>query len=126
MSPSAKSVDASDNVNVIVAVSPAFNSETSEVILIVGTTALTVTAIASESIELFPAASVAVTEKELSPFSNAIKGLIENIPVISSAVVVIPVVTPSTNKVTVLPASAIPSIVGVASFVSAVVVVISG
>ena len=47
-------------------------------------------------------------------------------PVVPSAVVVIPVVTPSTNKVTVLPASAIPSIVGVASFVSDVVVIIDG
>ena len=47
-------------------------------------------------------------------------------PVVPSAVVVIPVVTPSTNKVTVLPASAVPSIVGVASLVSAVVVVIAG
>ena len=49
-----------------------------------------------------------------------------NAPVVASAVVVIPVVTPSINKVTVLPASAIPSIVGVASFVSDVVVVING
>ena len=47
-------------------------------------------------------------------------------PVVPSAVVVIPVVTPSTNKVTVLPASAIPSIVGVESLVSEVVVVIDG
>ena len=47
-------------------------------------------------------------------------------PVVPSAVVVIPVVTPSTNKVTVLPASATPSIAGVESFVSVVVVVIDG
>ena len=47
-------------------------------------------------------------------------------PVVPSAVVVIPVVSPSTNKVTVLPASAVPSIVGVASVVSVVVVVIAG
>ena len=47
-------------------------------------------------------------------------------PVVPSAVVVIPVVSPSTNKVTVLPASATPSIAGVESFVSAVVVVIAG
>ena len=47
-------------------------------------------------------------------------------PVVSSAVVVIPVVSPSTNKVTVLPASAIPSIVGVESFVNEVEVVIKG
>ena len=49
-----------------------------------------------------------------------------NTPVVPFAVVVIPVVTPSTNKVTVLPASAIPSIVGVESLVSEVVVVIDG
>ena len=36
MSPSAKSVDASDRVNVIVAVSPAFNALSLVVILIVG------------------------------------------------------------------------------------------
>ena len=47
-------------------------------------------------------------------------------PVVPSAVVVIPVVTPSTNKVTVLPASAIPSIAGVESLVKDVVVVIDG
>ena len=42
-----------------------------------------------------------------------------NAPVVTSAVVVIPVVEPSTNKVTVLPASAVPLIVGVVSFVVA-------
>ena len=42
-----------------------------------------------------------------------------NAPLVPSAVVVIPVVDPSTNKVTVLPASAIPLIVGVVSFVKA-------
>ena len=47
-------------------------------------------------------------------------------PVVPSAVAVTPVVSPSTNKVSVLPASAIPSIAGVESFVSAVVVVIIG
>ena len=52
--------------------------------------------------------------------------VIENIPVVSSAVVVIPVVAPSTNKVMVLPASAVPSIAGVESFVRVVVVVIVG
>ena len=66
-----------------------------------------------------------MTVKEFSPSSNAIKGVNENTPLLS-AVVVIPVVTPSTNKVTVLPASAIPSIVGVESLVSEVVVVIDG
>ena len=40
-----------------------------------------------------------------------------NAPLDPSAVVVIPVVEPSTNKVTVLPASAVPLIVGVVSFV---------
>ena len=67
-----------------------------------------------------------MTVKELSPSSSAIKGVNENTPVVPSAVVVIPVVTPSTNKVTVLPASATPSIVGVASLVRVVVVVIDG
>ena len=66
-----------------------------------------------------------MTVKEFNPSSNAIKGVNENIPLLS-AVVVIPVVTPSTNKVTILPASAIPSIVGVESLVSEVVVVIDG
>ena len=40
-----------------------------------------------------------------------------NAPLDPSAVVVIPVAEPSTNKVTVLPASAVPRIVGVVSFV---------
>ena len=42
-----------------------------------------------------------------------------NAPLDPSAVVVIPVVEPSTNKVTVLPASAVPLTVGVVSFVVA-------
>ena len=42
-----------------------------------------------------------------------------NAPLDPSAVVVIPVVEPSTNKVTVLPASAVPLIVGVVSLVVA-------
>ena len=49
-----------------------------------------------------------------------------NAPVDPSAVVVIPVVEPSTNKVTVLPASAVPLIVGVVSFVVAPDVDITG
>ena len=49
-----------------------------------------------------------------------------NAPLDPSAVVVIPVVEPSTNKVTVLPASAVPLIVGVVLFVVAPDVVISG
>ena len=44
-------------------------------------------------------------------------------PVVPSAVVVIPVVTPSTNKVTVLPASAVPIIIGVVSLAVVSVVV---
>ena len=40
-----------------------------------------------------------------------------NAPLDPSAVVVIPVAEPSTNKVTVLPFSAVPLIVGVVSFV---------
>ena len=49
-----------------------------------------------------------------------------NAPLDPSAVVVIPVVEPSTNKVTVLPASAVPLIVGLGLFVVAPDVVISG
>ena len=44
-------------------------------------------------------------------------------PVVPSAVVVTPVVTPSTNKVTVLPASAVPMMIGVVSLVVVSVVV---
>ena len=47
-------------------------------------------------------------------------------PVVPSAVVVIPVVTPSTNKVTVRPGLAIPVIDGVASLITESVVVITG
>ena len=49
-----------------------------------------------------------------------------NAPLDPSAVVVIPVVELSTNKVTVLPASAVPLIVGVVSFVVAPDVDIDG
>ena len=49
-----------------------------------------------------------------------------NAPLDPSAVVVTPVVEPSTNKVTVLPGSASPLIVGVVLFVVAPDVVISG
>ncbi len=49
-----------------------------------------------------------------------------NAPLDPSAVAVIPVVEPSTNKVTVLPGSAVPLISGVVSFVVAPDVVISG
>ena len=49
-----------------------------------------------------------------------------NAPLVPSAVVVIPVVEPSTNKVTVLPASAVPLIVGVVLFVVAPDVDIDG
>ena len=49
-----------------------------------------------------------------------------NAPLDPSAVAVTPVVEPLTNKVTVLPASAVPLISGVVSFVVAPDVVISG
>ena len=49
-----------------------------------------------------------------------------NAPVDPSAVVVTPVVEPSINKVTVLPASAVPLISGVVSFVVAPDVDITG
>ena len=51
--------------------------------------------------------------------------VIENWP-LPSAVVVAIIESLSINKLTVLPASAVPSIVGVALFVSVVVVVIAG
>ena len=50
--------------------------------------------------------------------------VIENSPLPSA--VVVPIATPSLNKVTVLSGSAVPSIVGVARFVRDVVVVIDG
>ena len=80
---------------------------------------------ALDAAEIFPASSVAVTVKEFSPSDNSELGVIENIPVVASAVVV-PRDTSPLNSSTVLPASAIPSIVGVASFVSDVVVIIDG
>ena len=49
-----------------------------------------------------------------------------NAPLEPSAAVVTPVVEPSTNKVTVLPGSAVPLIVGLVLFVVAPDVVISG
>ena len=49
-----------------------------------------------------------------------------NAPLEPSAVAVTPVVEPSTNKVTVLPASAVPLIVGVVLFIVAASVVIDG
>ena len=66
-----------------------------------------------------------MTVKELSPSDNSELGVIENIPVVPSAVAV-PRDTSPLNNSTVLPASAVPSIVGVASLVSVVVVVIIG
>ena len=81
---------------------------------------------ALDAVETLSISYVDLTVTAFIPSSNAIKGVIENIPVVASAVVVIPVVTPSTNKVTVLPSSAVPSIVGVESLVKDVVVVIDG
>ena len=49
-----------------------------------------------------------------------------NAPLEPSAVAVTPVVEPSTNKVTVLPASAVPLIVGVVLFIGLFDVVIIG
>ena len=49
-----------------------------------------------------------------------------NAPLDPSAVAVIPVVEPSTNKVTILPASAVPLMVGVVSFIVAASVDIVG
>ena len=57
--------------------------------------------------------------------SNRDGVVIENSP-LSSAVVVAITVLPPINKLTVLPASAVPAIVGLELFVSVVVVVIAG
>ena len=57
ISSNTKSVDDSDRVIVNVATSPTFNSETSEAILIVGSTVSTVRVTMLETSLLFPAAS---------------------------------------------------------------------
>ena len=67
-------------------------------------------------------ASVAVTVKELSPSDNSELGVIENIPVVASAVVV-PRDTSPLNSSTVLPDSAVPIIIGVVLLVVVSVVV---
>ena len=67
-------------------------------------------------------ASVAVTVKELSPSDNSELGVIENIPVVTSAVVV-PRDTSPLSSSTVLPASAVPMMIGVVSLVVVSVVV---
>ena len=67
-------------------------------------------------------ASVAVTVKELSPSDNSEPGVIENIPVVASAVVV-PRDTSPLSSSTVLPASAVPMMIGVVSLVVVSVVV---
>ena len=67
-------------------------------------------------------ASVAVTVKELTPSDNSELGVIENIPVVPSAVVV-PRESLPLNSSTVLPASAVPIIIGVVSLVVVSVVV---
>ena len=67
-------------------------------------------------------ASVAVTVKELSPSDNSELGVIENIPVVASAVVV-PRDTSPLSSSTVLPASAVPMMIGVVSLVVVSVVV---
>ena len=55
MSPSAKSEDGSDNVNVIVAVSPTFNAEILEAIPIVGSVVSTVIDSPVEGSDVLPA-----------------------------------------------------------------------
>ena len=67
-------------------------------------------------------ASVAVTVKELSPSDNSELGVIENIPDVPSAVVAPRDVSPL-NSSTVLPASAVPMMIGVVSLVVVSVVV---
>ena len=75
--------------------------------------------------EVFPTSSVAVTVKEFNPSDKSELGVIENIPVVASAVVVPRDASPLSSS-TVLPASATPSIAGVGSLVKDVVVVIIG
>ena len=66
LSPCAKSVAASDRVNVNVAVSPTFNSETLEAMLIVGSTVSTVRVTVLEAaLFALPAASVNFGEETL-------------------------------------------------------------
>ena len=65
MSPSAKSVDGSESVNVIVAVSPALNAISLDVIAILGTTVSTERVTMLETSLLFPAASVNPPEETL-------------------------------------------------------------
>ena len=60
-----KSVDASVRVIVNVAVSPTFNAETSEAILIVGSTVSTERVTVLEASLLFPAASMNLPEETL-------------------------------------------------------------
>ena len=69
-----------------------------------------------DAVETLFIASVAVTVKELSPSDNSELGVIENIPVVASAVVVPRVASPLSSS-TVLPASAVPIIIGVVSLV---------
>ena len=77
---------------------------------------------ALDASEMFPTASVAVTVKEFSPSDNSELGIIENIPVVASAVVVPRDASPLSSS-TVLPASAVPIIIGVVSLVVVSVVV---
>ena len=65
ISSAVKSVDDSDRVIVNVAVSPTFNSVTSEAILIVGSTVSTVRVTVLETSLLFPAASTNFGEETL-------------------------------------------------------------
>ncbi len=65
ISSAVKSVDDSDRVIVNVAVSPTFNLETSEAMLIVGSTVSTVRVTVLETSLLFPAASVNFGEETL-------------------------------------------------------------
>ena len=75
-----------------------------------------------DAVETLFIASVAVTVKELSPSDNSELGVIENIPVVASAVVV-PIDASPLSSSTVLPASAVPIIIGVVSLVVVSVVV---
>ena len=65
ISSNTKSLDASDRVIVNVAVSPTFNVETSEVILIVGSSVSTERVTVLETSLLFPAASTNLSEETL-------------------------------------------------------------
>ena len=75
--------------------------------------------------EILPSESVDVTVIELTPSLSSDDDVIEKFPS-TSVTAVSPVLIPLIERFIILPASDVPSIVGVVSFVAAVVVVIDG